>query len=49
MNHFTCSIDNFLQTEIQISFNKEKKSISGIRAAYEQKFRYMLRYSFDST
>ena len=40
MNHLTCingSIDNFLQTEeIQISFNKEKKSISGIRAAYEQ-------------
>ena len=40
MNHLTCingSIDNFLQTEeIQISLNKEKKSISGIRAAYEQ-------------
>ena len=39
MNHLTCtngSIDNFLQTEeIQISLNK-KKSISGIRAAYEQ-------------
>ena len=39
MNHITCtngSIDNFLQTEeIQISLNKEK-SISGIRAAYEQ-------------
>ena len=40
MNHLTCingSIDNFLQTEeIHISLNKEKKSISGIRAAYEQ-------------
>ena len=40
MNHLTCtngSIDNFLQTEeIQISLNKEKKSISGIRTAYEQ-------------
>ena len=39
MNHITCtngSIDNFLQTEeIQISLNIEK-SISGIRAAYEQ-------------
>ena len=40
MNYLTCTnglIDNFLQTEeIQISLNKEKKSISGIRAAYEQ-------------
>ena len=40
MNHLTCpnsSIDNFLQTEeVQISLNKEKKSISGISAAYEQ-------------
>ena len=40
MNHLTCingSIDNFLQTEeIQISLNKEEKSMSGIRAAYEQ-------------
>ena len=40
MNHLMCtngSIDNFLQTEeIQNSLNKEKKSISGIRAAYEQ-------------
>ena len=40
MNHLTCtngSNDFFLQTEeIQISLNKEKKSISAIRAAYEQ-------------
>ena len=40
MNHLTCingSIDYFLQTEeIQILLNNEKKSISGIRAAYEQ-------------
>ena len=40
MNRLTCingSIDSFLQAkEIQISLNKEKKSISGIRAVYEQ-------------